>query len=276
MTTAAAILDDAGILRRGEPLLVAPDTWVLPSAVADGPMAVHLNAMLVRAEQPVLVDTGDPRFRDHMLDSVFGLVAPEDLRWVFLSHDDADHYGNVMAVLDAAPNAVLVTSWYMTQRLASDGIVVPSHRLRFVADGETLDVGDRVLAAVRPPLYDSPTTRGLFDPSTGVYWASDAFGTPVPAPTAFADELDPDFYEAGFTTMQHWLSPWLVDVDPARFAAAVERVRGLGVTTIAGCHGPVLGAASLDRAFDLMRTAALRAPMPMPGQEVLDAVLGEG
>ena len=50
----------------------------------------------------VLVDTGDPCARDHVLESVFSLVAPEDLRWVFLSHDDADHYGNVMAVLEEA------------------------------------------------------------------------------------------------------------------------------------------------------------------------------
>lgn len=273
MTTTTAPADTLATL---DPLLVAPETWLVQSAHAGGPMAVHLNAMLVRAAEPVLVDTGDPRFRDHVLDSVFSLVDAADLRWVFLSHDDADHYGNVMAVLDAAPNATLVTSWYMTQRLASDGIVVPPQRLRFVADGESLDVGDRVLQAVRPPAYDSPTTRGLFDPVTGVYWASDAFGTPVPAPTGFADELDPDLLEAGFTTMQHWLSPWLADLDRDRFAAAVDRVQRLGVRAIASCHGPAMGAASVDRAFELMRTVQDRAPMPMPGQEVLDAVLGDG
>lgn len=30
-------------------------------------------------------------------------------------------------------------------------------------DGEPPDVGDRVLRAVRPPIFDSPTTRGLDD-----------------------------------------------------------------------------------------------------------------
>ena len=265
----------SGTAWTGDPLLIAPDAWVVQAAHADGPMAVHLNALLIRGAEPVLVDTGDPRFRTHVLESVFGLVAPEDLRWVFLSHDDADHYGNVLAVLDEAPNATLVVSWYMAARLASDGIVVPPRRLRFVADGETLDAGDRTLVAVRPPTYDSPTTRGLFDPVSGAYWASDSFGAPVATPAGFADEVDADAYAAGFATMQHWLSPWAADVERSRFQAAVTRVQSLAPSVIATCHGPALGAASLDGAFELMRSVQDLPEMPMPGQEVLDALLGE-
>ena len=43
---------------------------------------------------------------------------------------------------------------------------------------------------MRPPIFDSPTTRGLFDPTTGVYWASDSFATPMLAPVRDVDELD--------------------------------------------------------------------------------------
>ena len=58
---------------------------------------------------------------------------------------------------------------------------MPPTRQRWVDDGESFDVGDRMLQAVRPPVFDSPTTRGLFDPTTGVYWASDGFATPMAA-----------------------------------------------------------------------------------------------
>ena len=58
----------------------------------------------------------------------------------------------------------------------------PLDRCRWVMDGDSLDIGDRTLQALRPPVFDSPTTRGLFDPTTGVYWAVDTFATPLPDP----------------------------------------------------------------------------------------------
>jgi flavorubredoxin len=45
------------------------------------------------------------------LKDVFSLVDPEDIKWVFISHDDVDHTGNVNALLEAAPNATLVINW---------------------------------------------------------------------------------------------------------------------------------------------------------------------
>ena len=74
----------------------------------------------------------------------FGLVDPADVRWVFLSHDDSDHTGNLAPVLDLCPNATLVTSWFANERMSGD-LVVPPHRQRWVNDGESFDAGDRTL-----------------------------------------------------------------------------------------------------------------------------------
>ena len=71
----------------------------------------------------------------------------------------------------------------MAERMGAS-LAVPPTRQRWVGDGEVLDVGDRTLRRVRPPIFDSPTTRGLFDPTTGVYWASDSFATPMLTPDA--------------------------------------------------------------------------------------------
>ena len=58
-------------------------------------------------------------------------------------------------------------------------------------DGESWRAGDRTLTAILPPLFDSPVTRGLYDDRTGVYWAADAFATPLPGPMNDVSELDP-------------------------------------------------------------------------------------
>jgi hypothetical protein len=49
--------------------------------------------------------------------------------------------------------------------------------MRWVNDGQSFHAGDGVLQAVRPPMGDGAGTRGLFDPTTGVYWAADCFGS---------------------------------------------------------------------------------------------------
>jgi flavorubredoxin len=171
---------------RLEPTEIAPETFLIHAHEGgdNDPVKVPLNSMVIRAAEPVVVDTGMAEHRDQYLADVFSLVEPEDIRWVFISHDDVDHTGNVNALMEAAPNATLVINWFMTGRMGAS-LAVPPTRWRWIGDGESFDVGDRTLHAVRPPIFDSPTTRGLFDPTTGVYWASDAFATPMltPVPT---------------------------------------------------------------------------------------------
>src|SRR5687768_16942447 len=73
------------------PVAIAPDTFLIPHLAPVGPDGfVHVNSMLIRGEEPIIVDTGAPIHRESWLEQVFSLVEPEDVRWVFLSHDDGD------------------------------------------------------------------------------------------------------------------------------------------------------------------------------------------
>jgi flavorubredoxin len=256
------------------PLRVAPDTFVIQDHVGEHvePMVVHLNSMLIRGEQPVVVDTGVPDNRTQYLNDLFGLVEPEDVRWVFLSHDDIDHYGNVQAVMDACPNATLITSWFTMQRIGHE-LAVPPFRMRWLADAEPLDIGDRYIVATRPPLFDSPTTRGLFDTLTSVYWGADCFAAPVERPTYNVAEMPLDAWSDGFTLFQQWNSPWVESLDVQRWNATVDAFAALGVTTIASTHGPALHGANVAAAIDLLRSLPSIPVAPQPGQELLDMIV---
>jgi flavorubredoxin len=260
---------------RHHPVEIGPETFVIQATLGEGvaPLAVHLNSMLIRGAEPVVVDTGAPVNRDQYLEDLFTLVEPEDVRWVVISHDDADHYGNAEAVMAACPNATLVATWFLCERLSCEGFAVPPTRWRWVGDGESFDAGDRTLQMVRPPLYDSPTTRGLLDPTTGVYWAVDSYATPVVSGTAFVDELDPEFWAEGFASFQWWNSPWLDLVDRDRWAAENRRMEALGIRTIATAHGPTIGSSQLEQAFELMRRLQDTPAPPQPGQLVLDEMI---
>lgn len=257
-----------------EPLRVAQDTFLVRQLPGEGqaPVNVYINSLVIRGRQPVVVDTGGANDREQWLRDVFGLVDPKDVRWVFISHDDSDHTGNVAEVLDACPNATLVGSWFMWERMAS-AIKLPLHRMLWLNDGDSFDAGDRTFGVIRPPIYDSPTTRGLFDSKTGVYWASDAFGTVVPGPADHVGDLDPGFWQEAFGTFQIMGSPWLEIVDPAQFATTVRRIEDLGVATLATAHGPLISGPYVQKAFAMARAAAGQAAAPHFGDEVRQAMV---
>jgi flavorubredoxin len=258
---------------RFEPTLIAPETFLIHDHEGEGsaPVSVALNSMVIRAAEPVVVDTGMAENREQYLADVFSLVEPEDIRWVFISHDDVDHTGNVNALMEAAPNATLIVNWFIVTRMSTTLDVSPI-RQRWVGDGESLDVGDRLLQAVRPPIFDSPTTRGLFDPTTGVYWSSDGFATPMDRPVQSVAELDHDFWTQGIHTFDNYISRWLPLVDDARFQATVSRVEALQPTTIVGCHTPVIGPTEVAQAMAATRQSPTAAFDEEPDQNTLEAI----
>ena len=258
------------------PTRVDADTWVVHQVqhAVGAPLSVYLNSMVVAGAEPAIIDTGSVNNRRQWLDDVFGLVDPGDVRWVFLSHDDSDHTGNLAPVMEACPQATLVCSWAIVERF-SNAFGFPLHRLRWLNDGESFDLADRRIFAVRPPVYDSPTTRGFLDERSGVYWAADAFPTPCPGdPVPTVSDLDPEFWENGMAMFAHHaLSPWLGVVDADRYGAQVDRARGLGASTIAAAHTPLITPASIDDAFALLRRLPSMAPPPVPDQAVLETLL---
>jgi flavorubredoxin len=256
-----------------EPTLIAPETFLIHDHQGEGeaPACVALNSMVIRGKEPVVVDTGEAANRDQFLADVFSLVDPTDIRWLFISHDDVDHTGNLNALMAACPNATLVINWFMAERMGAS-LAVPPTRWRWIGDGETLDVGDRRLHAIRPPIFDSPTTRGLFDPRTGVYWASDSFATPMLVPVDDVAHLDRDFWTQGIATFGQYVSPWLALVDDRRYQATVDRVEALNPSVLVGCHTPAIRAEHVPAAIDVTRRTPSMTVAPEPDQSVLDEI----
>jgi len=256
-----------------EPEAIAPETFLIPHlALAPDGLFLPVNSMVIRGREPVIVDTGAPLHRERWLEKVFAVVEPEDVRWVFLSHDDGDHTGALFDVLERCPRATLVTNFFSVERLRLEKPALPLSRMRWVEPGGSFDAGDRVLRLFRPPVFDGPTSRGLFDPSTGAMWAVDSFACFTPG-SLDADELPPDLLADCMPALMSAISPWHAWLDRASFTAHVDAVEALGARTVASAHGPVLRGERLDDAFDRLRALAGAPAIPTPGQELLDALL---
>jgi flavorubredoxin len=260
--------------RHHEPIQVAPETFLIrqQQGEPDGAIQVAMNSLVIRGKEPVIIDTGTLANREDWLNDVFSLVDPKDVRWVILSHDDGDHTGNLRPVLELCPQATLVATSFMWERMAAD-IALPLDRMRWIDDGGSLDVGDRTLALVRPPIFDSPTTRGIFDSKTGLYWASDAFASPSTGEIENVAQVDRDAWEEGFFAFQRAVSPWHFMLDQAKFDRHVDRVATLDPKFIAGAHTPLISGDRVAEAIRLIRRVPALEPFAMPGQELLDSMV---
>ena len=257
------------------PTEIAKDTWVIHQVqpALGQPLDIYLNSMVIRGSEPVIVDTGTPANRKQWQEDVFSLVEPKDVKWIFLSHDDVDHTGNLDEALSACPNATVVCSWAMVER-HTNCFDFPLHRCRWVTDGESFDVGDRTLVAMRPPVFDSPTTRGLYDPKTKVYWAVDTFATPLPDKSMGIADLDHDFWYFGLMLFALGaVSPWITWSDPVKYNKIVDRVQSLDIKTIAACHTPVIEGQYIAKAFDRLRQLPTLDLPDLPDQSVLDQII---
>ena len=108
------------------------------------------------------VDTGlglpDRDFVAHLA----AVLDPADVRWIWLTHPDRDHTGGLFALLEAAPQARIVTT-FPGAGIMSTERPLPMERVYLLNPGQSLDVGDRQLTGFRPPLFDNPATVGVLD-----------------------------------------------------------------------------------------------------------------
>jgi flavorubredoxin len=260
----------------GEPYAGTSDTHVIPTYwPVPGAGVLGMNAFVIRAAEPVLVDTGTAVLGDEFLDALGSLVRPEELRWIWLTHEDLDHSGNLRRLLELAPHAQVLTTFMAVGRLMP-GEPFPLDRVRLVNPGDTVNVGDRNLRAVRPPLFDSPATVGLLDDRSGALFSSDCFGAPLPSPelaaARSADDIPPEVlapHQVAWATVD---SPWVTMADPAALGHALDQLQRLEPSTVLSSHLPPMHGA-VDRAVATLRSTPSADPVPPMTQNELEVLL---
>jgi Metallo-beta-lactamase superfamily len=233
-----------------------------------------VNAFVLHAEQPVVIDSGLSTADRDFVSALAEVLDPADVRWLWITHPDRDHTGGMWRLLDAAPAARLVTT-FLGAGIMSCEWTIPLDRVFFLNPGQALDVGDRRLQAFRPPLFDNPSTTGFLDDRTGGLFSSDCFGAVMPS-----EELatSADVRAAGDQVRDLQLlwasvdSPWVHQVDPAKFRATVDPIRAMGASAVFSTHLPPVSQPD-DRLFETALLAPETRPFVGPDQAALEALL---
>jgi flavorubredoxin len=118
---------------------IAPDIYRISTPVTfpDG-AGFTFNQYLVADDQPLLFHTGPRRMFPHVRDAVRRILPVERLRYIGLSHFEADECGSLNEWLAVAPAAEPVCGRVAAMVSVND---VADRPARALADGETLSLG---------------------------------------------------------------------------------------------------------------------------------------
>ncbi|MEV6105506.1 MBL fold metallo-hydrolase [Streptomyces sp. NPDC051940] len=255
---------------------LTPDITVLADQLeAPGLGHVPVNAFVLHAAEPVVVDTGLSLPDRDFLESLGTVLNPADVRWIWLTHPDRDHTGGLFQLLDAAPRARVVTT-YLGMGIMSTERPLPMDRVHLLNPGQYLDVGDRRLTAFRPPLFDNPATTAFYDESTRACFSSDCFGGPMPtAELATCDDVGNLGAEELRAAQLLWAtvdSPWVHNVDRDRYLETVAPLRDMDPELILSTHLPPVRGRTAD-CLDMLAAAPQAAAFVGPDQAALEEML---
>jgi flavorubredoxin len=250
------------------------DIVVLPYHEPAGAFGfLPVNAYLIKASEPILVDTGIMTQAGPFIETLRGELDLRELRWIFLTHEDLDHSGAIVPLLEAAPNARLVLSFTAMLKGGAGDAAANMGRLVIATPGKTVTAGGRRFAVIRPPVFDSSATVAYFDEKTRTLFSADAFGGLVPQPATTIEEVG-DAYIPGSATFTLANSVWLHDVDPARLKRNIDVVRTAAPELVLSSHAVPLQGRS-EEVCDALAAMPTMAPVEMPDNEMFQAILAQ-
>jgi flavorubredoxin len=252
----------------------APDIDVLTSSFpVPGFGLIPINAFVLHAAEPVLIDTGAVVESEDFMAALRSVIDPADLRWIWLTHTDADHIGSLHRLLAENPRVRVITT-FLGVGIMGLSAPLPMDRVHLVNPGQTIGVGDRTLTAVRPPTFDNPITTGLYDDRSGALFSADCFGALLAEVPHRAEDLSDDELHQGQVFWATVDSPWLHAVDPPTFDASLDEIRRLHPDHVLSSHLPAASGGTLDRLLRSLGTVPAASPFVGPDQAALEQMMG--
>ncbi|MCM0590954.1 MAG: diflavin flavoprotein [Gloeotrichia echinulata IR180] len=192
------------------------------------------NSFLIRGEQTALVDTSHEKFRQLYFDTLTGLINPQDIDYLIISHTEPDHSGLVKDMLQLVPDITVVGSKVAIQFL--EDLVHQPFKRRIVKNGDKLDLGNgHEFEFVIAPNLHWPDTIFSFDHKTQTLYTCDAFGLHYCSDSIFDDDL------AAIEEDFHYYYDCLMGPNARSVLSALKRMGELKkIAMIATGHGPLL------------------------------------
>ena len=108
------------------------------------PDGTTYNAYLVKgSEKTALIDTVDPTKESELIDNLKELKI-DRIDYVIANHAEQDHSGAIPGILNAYPNARVITN-EKCKKFLMELLHIPEDRFKAIGDGDEISLGDKTL-----------------------------------------------------------------------------------------------------------------------------------
>lgn len=211
------------------------------------PNGVTYNSYIVAGDKLAVIDSVDASFADEWLNNIAKLIGDKKPDFLIIQHMEPDHSGSIKAFTDKYPDVTVVgnqKTFVMTGEYFGEGF--PANRL-VVKEGDTLDLGGRILKFVFAPMVHWPEVMFTYEEATQTLFSADAFGS-------FGTDGDGWDDEA----RRYYIG--IVGKYGVPVAAVLKKVGSSQISTVAPLHGEVLRGERLAHAIELYTKWATYQP----------------
>lgn len=197
-------------------------------------IGLEFNEFLVRDDQPLLFHTGPRKTFGEVFEAASRVIDPVQIRWIGLSHFEADECGALNDWLAAAPGAQAICSTVAANVSVNDFADRPARALNH---DEVLTTGRRRFRFLRTPHVPHAWEAGLlFEETERILFCSDLFhqgGRHQPL-------VETDVVErAAETLKQYQSSPMANSIPFTPYSGKIlAGLAALNPATLAIMHGP--------------------------------------
>ena len=190
------------------------------------------NSYLVKgSEKTAIIDTMYPpktkEYLKRLSDNQIGKVD-----YIIANHGEQDHSGSIPARLEKYPNAMVLTNPKVAENI-KNMLSVPEEKIRVIADGEEVSLGDKTLKFIFAPGVHWPDTMFTYAKEDNVIFTCDFLG----AHYAFSDVFAPEGLELEKSAKRYYAEIMM----PFRMMCKkyTKMIKEMNVDMVLPSHGPV-------------------------------------
>ena len=188
---------------------------------------------------PLLFDAGSHIHRPQIMSDLKSLLGDTSPGYVFLTHTELPHTGNLSAIAEAWPDIKFVVSSGILPHVEMPWWV-KEEQIQYGYAGTVDTFGGRKISFSDGILKDQPGTHWMFDETTGTLFTADAFGYlfPLSADAQLDDDMGDGVPVDWFRRYHESAFRFLPMVDSSKVEADLKQVFGKRqVNVIAPTHG---------------------------------------
>ncbi len=198
------------------------------------------NSFLIKGEKNVIIDTVKLKFFDEFIGNIKQIIDPAKIDYIVIQHNELDHSGSLLRLLELAPGAKVVISKAAENFLANSF----NSKLDIIKadDATEIKIGQaQTLKFVAAPFLHWPDTMFTYYREEKTLFTCDAFGAHYCQRNGlYSSEMSREEYDSDYFPQFKIYYEIIMRVYGTKVISAYNKIKELEIDLLLPSHGPLI------------------------------------